>query len=366
MNQDYSLLGILKTLKKWIKPIAYATIGITILSAIILLMLPNYYKASTQFYAGHPDLSQPAPVGVSAASTKYIYGTDSDLDRLFSISTSNEVYSYLIDKYDLYTHYDIDPKSKKAQARIRLKLSDLYQTLKTEYGAINLSVEDIDPILARDMANDAREKINELSQRMVKGSQLQTIQSFEDNLIEKQAKSIVLNDSLSRVKEKYKIYNSRSQGEVYAELITTTSSNMEALQSEINMYKNSRVRGAADSVRIKRIKYTGSEKRIASLEKKAKLFNSGVSVVEKLTQELSRLNDQISLDKERQSQLKASYKAPYSALLIVEVAETPIDKSRPKRTILLAMIGLAALILSILIAFLVENYRKINWSEIKE
>lgn len=366
MNQDYSLLGILKTLNKWIKPIAYATIGITIVSAIILLMLPNYYQASTQFYAGHPDLSQPAPVGAVSNSNSYIYGTDSDLDRLFSLSTSSEVYNYLIKKYDLYTHYEIDPKSEKAQARIRLKLNKLYKTLKTEYGAINLSVEDKDPILARDMANDARDKINELSQKMVKASQLQTIQSFEENLVEKQAKSIVLNDSLSHVKEKYEIYNVKTQGEIYAELITNTSSDMEVLQSEIDMYKNSRMRGASDSIRIKRIKYTGREKSLASLEKKAKLYNSGVSVVEKLTQELSRLNDQISLDKERKSQLEASFKSPYSALLIVEAADTPIDKSRPRRTILLAMIGMAALLLSILIAFLIENYRKINWSEIKE
>ena len=366
MNQDYSLLGILKTLNKWIKPIVYATLGITILSAIILLMLPNYYQASTQFYAGHPDLSQPAPVGIGSNTTSFIYGTDSDLDRLFSLSTSSELYKHLIEKHNLYEHYEIDPESKKAEARIRLKLNTLYKTLKTEYGAINLSVEDKDPVFARDMANDAREKINELSQKMVKSSQLQTIHSFNDNLVEKQAKSIILNDSLSHVKDRYEIYNSRSQGEVYAELITNTSSNMEALQSEIDMYRNSRVRGASDSVRIKRIKYTSNEKRLASLEKKAKLFNSGVSVVEKLTQELSRLNDQISLDKERKSQLEASYKAPYSALLLVEAAETPIDKSRPRRTILLAMIGLSALLLSILMVFLIENYRKINWSEIKE
>jgi len=365
MDQDYSLIGILKTLYKWIKPIAYATIGITILSAIVLLLLPNYYQASTQFYAGHPDLSQPAPVGSSSDRTTYIYGTDNDLDRLFSISTSSELYKYLIDKFDLYNHYDIDPEGKKAQAKIRLRLSKLYQTLKTEYGAINLTVEDQDPVLARDMANEARDKINELSQKMVKASQLKTINSFDENLKEKQIKSIMLNDSLSRVKGRYEIYNSKSQGEVYAELITNTSTSMEALQSEIEMFRNSRIKGAADSVRIKRIKYTSNEKRLSSLEKKAALYNSGVSIVDKLTQELSRLNDQISLDKERKRQLEASYNVPYSALLVVEVAETPIDKSRPKRTILLAMIGLITLVLSILIAFLLENYRKINWDQIK-
>jgi len=216
------------------------------------------------------------------------------------------------------------------------------------------------------MANDAREMINKLSQKMVKSSQKKTIESFGKSLEAKQSKSLILNDSLSRVKGRFEIYNSRTQGEVYAELITNTSTSMEALQSEINMYRNSRVRGAADSVRIKGIRYTSNEKKLTSLVKKADLFNSGVSIVDKLTQELSRLNDQISLDKERKRQLEASYTAPYSALLLVEAAETPIDKSRPKRTILLAMIGMITLVLCILIAFLIENYRMINWSEIKE
>ena len=140
---------------------------------------------------------------------------------------------------------------------------------------------------------------------------------------------------------------------------------MNEVESKVDMYKNSRVKGARDSVRHNQIKYTSMEKKVASLVQKVEKFNLGVSVVKKLELELLRLNDQISLDKERMSQLKGAYNTPYSALLVVEEAEIPVDKSRPRRTIMLLVIGAATFILSMLIAFLLESYKKINWSEIK-
>lgn len=369
MNQEYSLTGLLKTLSKWMRHIIYATIGIALLSAIILLLLPNYYKASTTFYAASPDLSQPAPVGGQGMKT-YVYGDDTDLDRLFSIAQSNEVYNYLIEKYNLYEHYGIDSTSNKAQAKIWMRLNKLYKTLKTEFGAIQLSIEDVDPVLAKNMANDARSKINELSQHMVKTSQLKTITSYKENINIKQKQSIMLNDSVANVKKVYGVYDSGTQGEVYAELLANTEASLEGIGSKLEIYKNN-TRGyskgfnAQDSIRKYQILYTSTEKQLSSLDKKINKFNGGVAVVRKLELELTRLNDQISLDKERVLQLEGSYNAPFSSLLVVEDASTPIDKSRPKRSILLIMITLAAFILSVLTVFLIESYKKINWSEIK-
>lgn len=364
MKEDYSLKGILRILKDWMLPIIYATIAIAMVSMIILLLMPNYYKASTTFYAASPDLSQPAPVGGQGQKT-FVYGDDTDLDRLFSLSNSSKVYDYLINKYKLYDHYSIDSTSKKAKAKIYTKLDKLYNTLKTEYGAINLTVEDKDPVLARDIANDSREKINQLSQHMVKESQSKTISSFADNIERKQARSIILNDSLAQLKDKYGIYDVDSQGEVIAELITNTEAEMEFTKSKLDIYKNSSLRGARDSVRKYQVIFTSNEKKLSGLNKKVSKFTSGIAIVRKLELELTRLNDQISLDKERMQQLEGSYHAPYSALLIVEEAAVPVDKSRPRRSILLIMVTLAAFVLSVLTAFLIENYRKIDWSELR-
>lgn len=365
MNQQYNLFSILSTLNKWRKPIIYSTIAIALLSAIVLLLLPNYFQANTTFYAASTDAAQPAPVGYGNGEKKNIYGGDADVDRLFSIAQSNEVYNYLIDNFKLYEHYDINPDGNKAQAKIRKKLSKLYTTQKSEFGGINLMVEDIDPALAKDMANSARNKINDISQQIVKDMQLKSITSFNNSIAAKQQKSTVLNDSLTRQKAKYDIYDTEAQSEAYAGLLTANESELEAYKTKLDIYKNSKLRTAWDSVRKYRVLHTSTEKQVSKLRDKIKLFNSGAVTVNKLSQELNRLNDQLSLDKERLLQLEAAHSARFDALLVVEEATIPIEKSRPKRSILLILFTLLGFILSVLIAFLIENYRKIDWAQFK-
>ena len=57
MDSDYSLSSLLAVIKKWISKILVATLFIAIVSALISLALPDYYKASTTFYASNPDLA---------------------------------------------------------------------------------------------------------------------------------------------------------------------------------------------------------------------------------------------------------------------------------------------------------------------
>lgn len=362
MNNEYNLFSIIRTFNKWKKQIAYATIGTAILSAIALLLLPNYYQSSTTFYAASTDAAQPAPIG-GLETKKFIYGSDADLDRLFSISNSSKVYNYLIDKYDLYNHYDIDPDGRKAKAKMYNELSQLYTTVKSEFGGIDMRVEDIDPQRAKDMTNDARDKVNTISQSIIKETQLKSINSFENSIANKQSKSAVLNDSLTVLKTKFDIYDSNSQGEAYASLLTGRENELESHASKIELFKTNKIIGARDSIRKYSILKSSTEKQVEKLRDKITVFNSGVVSVRKLEHELNRLNDQISLDKERLLQLQAAYDAPFSALLVVEEASIPVDKSRPKRSILLILFTLMAFVLSVLVAFLIDNYRKIDWSK---
>lgn len=365
MNQQYNLFSILKTLNKWKMQIAYATIGIAVLSAIVLLLLPNYYQASTTFYATSTDAAQPAPLGYGNGEKTLIYGGDADVDRLFSISQSSEVYNYLIDQFQLYEHYDIDPNGKKAKVKMYNELAELYTTLKSEYGGIDLTVEDTDPTRARDMANAARDKINEVSQQIIKDMQKTTLSNYRNNIANKQTKSTLLNDSLTRVKKRFDIYDSKSQSEAYASLLTSNESAMEGYATKLDIYKNSKLNSAWDSVRKYRVLHTSTEKQVSKLRDKINLFNKGVVKVRKLDQEVSRLNDHLSLDKERLLQLEAAHQAPFDALLVVEEASIPIDKSRPKRSILLILFTLLGFILSIFVAFIIENYKKIDWTQLK-
>jgi LPS O-antigen subunit length determinant protein (WzzB/FepE family) len=95
-------------------------------------------------------------------------------------------------------------------------------------------------------------------------------------------------------------------------------------------------------------------------------FNSGLPMITYLEQEQKEFSEQLSLDKERYKQLKAARKNDFTALHIVEFAETPVIKSRPKRSILVISATAIIFILSLLIIMVLEKYKSINWKALKD
>lgn len=352
MNEQYSLYDFLQQLKKWRKELFRAIALILIVSAAGSLLLPNYYKSETTFYAASPDLAKPIPIGSEEKEVR-IYGDDKDLDRLFTIATSHEVLFHLIDSFHLYEHYDIDKDDPKAKFKVREELLENFQTIKTKYGALQLSAEDTDPVVAAAMANAARVKIEQLAQKIVKDSQKKLIDNYTNNLVVKQEQGDSLAVRLKKIKEGSGIFDSWGQSNLYTKILTEAESELEDAKGKITFYK--RYPAYRDSV----IKYMARE--VGSQSKKAKALTElakyapVLAELKQMEQELSRLQDQISLDKERLKQLTATYTVPFTALHLVEAADVPVQKIRPKRSIIVLISTLCGMMLCFLAVFVLEN-----------
>ena len=182
MDQKDSLLGVVGAVYRWRKQIIGVSFAVAVLTAGVSLLLPNYVKSTTIFYAASPDLASPeALFGKSNESMDY-YGEDEDVDRIMTIAKSNELKDFLIAKYNLYEHYEIDSTHIKAKFKIYERLEKLYAVEKTKFDAIELSFEDKDKALATSMANDARLKIDEIGQRLIKQSQEQVLNTYNENI----------------------------------------------------------------------------------------------------------------------------------------------------------------------------------------
>jgi len=362
MKTKDNLLDVVTILFKWKAPIIWTTAVAAILTIIISLTLPNYYKATTIFYAASPDLAKPIPVGPMEKDIDY-YGEPEDLDRLFSLAVSNEVADFMIEKFDLYAHYDINPESKKGPYKIKKKFFKLYKTQKTKYDAINLSVEDIDPEIAASIANEAREKVNRMAQNLIKESQAKLLKSYLDNIAGKERDLEFLNDSLSRKRAQYGIYNSESQGEVLAGLQANTEGRLNNMKARLEIYnkKSGRFR---DSINFISAAIAGFEAQNNTLNAKLNTFNEGLALVMTLEKEQEEFGEQLSLDKERYKQLLSTYNNEFSGLHVVEWADIPIVKSRPKRSIYVIAAVMIAFLFSVIGVLLLETYKSINWKEI--
>lgn len=332
MSQPENLLGVISVLWRWRFKILAVTAIASIGAILISLMLPNYYKATTTFYAASEDLSKPTPIGEIDRNIRY-YGNDTDIDRLLTIANSGDLKAMLIDEFDLYNHYEVNPDSKDAKHKINLKLSKLYNVIKTKFDAIELSVEDIEPELAARIANSARDKINDRAQKTVKDGQLKLLETFEKKISLNETQLQALGDSLTQLKKQYNVFDLESQTQVLLEQLSLARS-----KNQSSLAK--------------------------SLESQIQNYNNGYTAVASISAEHEAFSTQLGLDKEKWRQLKSSYNSPFAAVHVIEPATTPIIKSRPKRSIYVIGAALFAFLLSTLAALVLDASKNINWRQV--
>ena len=367
MNSPTNLLELVAVLYKWRWPIIILTFSAGLISAIIALTLPNYYRATTTFYAASPDLSKPGRIfGYSSFDINY-YGTRVDVDRLLTIGYSEEIANFLIDSFELYKHYDIDPNSPKGKFRVKNKIADHYKIKKTKYGAIELSVDDKDKYLAAEMANAARDKIDQIARELLRKSQEKLLATYERNIRERETFLQQLDDSLRNLRIKYGVFDPKSQGEILAQLITETESKLVELTTSLNHLKNN-PNTPPDTIILLQARVKGLKKKFDELTSphtkslfNLVKFNQGKGLIDHL-QHIYDINiNQIGLDRLRYEQIKSVYENPIPAIHLVEDATPPTVKSRPNRMLIVLMSMAVTFVLSIMIVLFIESYRHVDW-----
>ncbi|MCO6477223.1 MAG: hypothetical protein J5I94_11410 [Phaeodactylibacter sp.] len=362
MKNNDNLIDVLKTLFRWKKPIFYVCLVAGVGAIVISLLLSNYYKATTVFLAVSPDQATPdALYGKGQLRSDY-YGNENDIDRLMTIAESSELINFLVDSFQLYEHYDIDPDQPKAAFKVQEKFLGLYEVQKTKRDAIELSVEDKDKELAARMANAAREKVDEIARRLIKEGLEKAIRSYEENITAKEAQLGSLSDSLIAMREKFGIYNILGQ----TEALTTQVSESEAIlvRNRAKLEAMKETKGIPqDTIRLLQATVRGLEEENKSLNEKMARFNLGLSKFGIFERQYIEANQTLSEDKERLKQTTATYNSIIPAMVLVEEAQVPVVKSRPKRSIIVLATVAIAFLFSIVGVLLFDTYRDINWRE---
>lgn len=325
--------------------------------------MPVYYRSTTTFLAASPDLAKPELLYGGGNFEPEYYGNKSDIDRLLTLAESSELVEFLIDSFDLYAHYEIDSSGPRAPFKVREKLFGLYEVQKTKRDAIELSVEDQDKVLAANMANAAREKVDELAQRLIKEGQAKSILAYEINISSKEKQLVTLSDSLARLRRLYGIYNSEAQTESLTEQYARAESKLVRNQARLEVLRNSG-RAKADTLLILNATVEGQLQEVNRLEERIDKLNEGMASVNIIHKQYLEANQSLGEDKERYKVLVSTYQSNIPATIVVEKASVPLIKSRPKRMIIVLAATAIAFLFSIVTVLLIESYKEINWREI--
>ncbi|MFN0215681.1 MAG: hypothetical protein ACKVT2_15595 [Saprospiraceae bacterium] len=370
-NRD-NLLGVLGTIYRWRKAIRNTCLIALAGSICIALWMDTYFKSTTIFYPTNQDLSKPELIFGGMSKVTEYYGSDKDIDRILEIGASNELMDYMIRRFGLFEHYDIDSTDKEALYWARLKFKDLYELEKNRNDAVELSIEDTDPKLAADMANAAREKIDEISQRLTKNNQAQILASYDANIKRKTTELMRLGDSIRYIQARYNIYAGGEQGNQLSEQLTRAEEDI------ARNYARLEVLDGNPLIPLDTIQYIKANLRGAERQKQMLLsskpfsgnlnlrdYNAGISQVAIANDLHNQARKQMSFDLERYNQILAAYNTNLPSVQIVEIAETAMMKNRPRRSIIVIGSVVAAFLFTLFAAFLADAYREIDWKEVR-
>ncbi len=358
-----NLLDVVRTLFRWKKPILLTSLAAGVLAAVISLLLPVYYQSQTAFLPISPDQQSPENLFGGGGKSQY-YGNANDIDRLMNLAESNELVDHLVDSFNLYEHYDIDPTEARAGLSVAREFLGLYEVTKTSRDAIVISVEDKDPRLAAQLARAAREEVDRLAVDMMRAGRSRTIMALRGDVTEKENELTRLSDSLSAVRERYSIYDIGTQAETLAEQQGSAARSRANLEAQIAAYRNSSLRGARDSIAKIEVQLSGIEGEAGIVTSQLAQLNAGMSRLQTLAEQRGDVSSQLSRDFDRLKQYEAIVGSEASSVVVIEEARVPVLKSRPHRSLIVVGAILAAFILCVLGILFIENSREVNWREI--
>jgi len=325
-------------------------------------MMDNYYQSSTLFYATNSDLAKPNPIGLQD-NMKYYYGTGDDMDRIMTLAESERLANFLIDSFNLYQHYNIDTSDFKQHLRVMERFRSQFKVIKTKYDAIQILVEDVDPELAIKIANVAREKVNQLAQEIIRSGQAQQLKMMRNNITERTKSIEKLEDSLYQIRQQFGIFNPATQSRDLPELLLIKSAELQEERgrlAELKKYDSV----PRDTIIYSTARVRGLESEVGNLRSQLNNFAEGFSNTEVLYRYHQIQKDELGYEDQRLKQLEAAYSSEFAAIHMIETANYPRDKSRPKRSIIVIVAVLFAFLFSCIAAVLTDTYKKINWQEV--
>lgn len=356
-----SLLGVLRNLYKWRKPILLLVALSAVGSIVVSLLLPNYYTATATVTPINEEknLFENNPSG-----TQSLYGDEEAIDRVLLFAQSNALADFVIDSFDLETRYSIDASTPKGEAKLRKRFFKLYHVQKNELNGIELSIEDTEPAVAAQLLSVIIERIQSLYKQAPTANKRELLVTYEQSITQLENELSTFNDSLISLRQTYKIYDVDQQAEDLSGALVSTESRSVELDAKIAAYQKISGSGVRDSLRIWRARREGLGKRLELLQERLDAFNNGQGRITTLENTIRTTNRSLAAFRENYNQFKADLESQASSLIVLEPVQLPRLKSYPIRWLIVVVSTLFGLIFAVIGALFAEAYKQIDWPSI--
>jgi capsular polysaccharide biosynthesis protein len=309
---DFTLIDILRVAFKKRKTILMITLCIAIISAIVAVTMPVYYKSTALFYPTNLGLSDRSAIFSEKQSESEFtyYGGKHDANRIITLAQSAKIVDFAINYFNLAKHYGYDTaRDDYWRTLVKKEFLENYSVIKTDKDAIEITLYDTDKNLCAKIVNTIVEKIDEHSKEPIKIGKNKVV-----GMISKEVES-----------------KSNELNAITAELVAWRSAGVLSISGDMSANPS----------------FSGKDLAIVE-QAKLKFFKQ-----QALINDLKELNKILA-------QHKAAANDNVSAVSILEHAYPAEKKSKPVRWIIVVVSTLMGFIFAVLLAFILEYFPRLK------
>ncbi|MCX6120431.1 MAG: Wzz/FepE/Etk N-terminal domain-containing protein [Ignavibacteriales bacterium] len=374
-----SLLDFLSIITKYRKFISRFILLCTVLTAIIVLLLPKWYKSTASVFPAEKadllgGLEGIASLAKSFSPSKALSSIsgNSEADRYLAILKSGTVLNAVIQKFDLVhvydiTDYPIENTIKELLTNVDFKIED--------EGNITITVYDKDPQRAADMTNYFVEMLNKTNTGL-QGQNARGNRQFIEERYKKNLSDLAkAEDSLKSFQKKYgvialpeqmeasikaaaEITGQLALKEVQANVLRRTQSadnpSVIATQIEIDELHNKLTQmNRGTNIPQNEMKVFVPFNKIPDLGGEYIRWFRDVEIQYKILQFLTPLYEQAKVEEQRQT----------PSVIILDSAIPAERKAKPKVSLYALIALVVSALLSMLIIFSIEGFERLRASD---
>lgn len=253
------------------------------------------------------------------------FGDEEEAERLLQILSSAQIRDFIIDKYDLINHYEIDMESKYPYTSLNNKFKANIKSRRTKYMSIEISVLDTEPQTAADIANDIASYIDSTIHRMQQDRALESFYIVEREYKSAQKEISMLNGQIQKIR-KLGIVDYESQAAALSEALATSLAK-------------------------------GNQSAARSIERRMEVLSTHGGDYISLSKELESEIERLGQLKAKYAAAKVNVEQQVPQIFIVDRAEKAEKKAEPKRFNITIITAFTTFILTLLLLLILDIYK---------
>lgn len=192
--------NIILDIYKWRRPLIIFTLIASVLGAIIsspLVITPKFKSTAVIYPTTTNSISQALLVEHNPYRKDVLeFGEELEAERLLQILNSDEMQNHIIQEFDLFEHYEINPNAEYSNTWMNLAFSEHVSFKRTELMSIKLEVLDKDPQLAAAICNKMVDLIDVVVKRVKQERAQQAVVILENRDADLANRLFSIHDSL--------------------------------------------------------------------------------------------------------------------------------------------------------------------------